>query len=353
MALQRAWLQRGALARLLWPLSRVYGTLFALRHTLYRRQWRKTQKAGVPVIVVGNVIAGGAGKTPIVIAVVRHLQAQGLQVGVISRGYGRNTHDCREVHLRSDPRAVGDEPLLIAHSTGAPVFVARRRIDAARALLARHPATQLIVADDGLQHLALARDIEICVFDDRGTGNGWLLPAGPLREPWPRLGERGRVEESGHYGNVGERGAAATDQPLVLHTGQQPAFGGYTAQRALTDDALRSDGTRVPLASLKGRQIIALAAIANPQAFFTMLRAAGLTPERCISLPDHYDFDRWSRPPDGRYKLVCTEKDAVKLWRRAPDALAVPLLVTPEPAFFAALDARLAKLSSADGLQAA
>lgn len=354
MALQRAWLQRGALARLVWPLSRVYGALVALRRTLYRHDWLSAHKAGVPVIVVGNVIAGGAGKTPVVMAVVRHLQAQGLRVGAISRGYGRSTRDCREVHADSDPRTVGDEPLLIARSTGAPVFVARRRIDAARALLARHPATQLIVADDGLQHLALTRDIEICVFDDRGTGNGWLLPAGPLREPWPRRGEHGQPEEHRHRQNDGGELADPTNHAaLVLHTGRQPAFAGFTAQRALADHALRSDGTRVPLTSLKGQPLVALAAIANPQAFFNMLRAQGLTPERCIALPDHYDFDSWLRPSDGTYSLICTEKDAVKLWRRAPDALAAPLLVTPEPAFFAALDARLAKLSSADGLQAA
>ena len=353
MALQRAWLQRGAVARLLWPLSRVYGALFALRRVLYRHQWLKTQSARVPVIVVGNVITGGAGKTPVVMAIVRHLQAQGLRVGVISRGYGRSTDDCREVRPDSKSHDVGDEPLLIAHSTGAPVFVARRRIDAAQALLAHHPATQLIVADDGLQHLALARDIEICVFDDRGTGNGWLLPAGPLREPWPRRSEHGRLDERGHRRSEGESGELATPEALVLHTGQQAAFAGFTARRALADHAMGSDGTLVPLVSLKGQQIIAVAAIANPQAFFAMLRTVGLTPERCIALPDHYDFDSWSHPSSGHYRLICTEKDAVKLWRRAPDALAVPLLVTPEPAFFAALDARLAKLSSPDGLQAA
>lgn len=327
--LQQAWLQRGLLARLLWPLSRLYGAIAALRRTLYRLQWLSTDEVGVPIIVVGNVVAGGAGKTPVVMAVVRHLQAQGWQVGVVSRGYGRATADCREVLGDSSARDVGDEPALIHRATGAPVFVAARRAEAARALLAHHPSTQLIVSDDGLQHLALARDIEICVFDDRGIGNGWLLPAGPLREHWPR----------------------ACD--LVLHTGQHPAFAGPAAQRALAPDALGRDGERIPLAALAAEPVIALAAIAKPDAFFDMLRERGLTLAQAIALPDHHDFDGWQRPSGLHWRLLCTEKDAVKLWRHAPDALAVPLVFTPEPAFFAALDAKLAKLSSPDGYQAA
>lgn len=326
MDLQRAWLQRGPLARLLWPLSILYGALAAIRRAFYRFGILQTQRVGVPVIVVGNVIAGGSGKTPVVMAVVQHLQARGFKVGVVSRGYGRATDDCREVLGDSDPREVGDEPALIRRSTEAPVVVARRRAEAARALLALHPDTQFIVSDDGLQHLALARDVEICVFDDRGTGNGWLLPAGPLRERWPR------------------------NCDLVLHTGAQPAFAGFTARRALADHALRLDGTRVPLESLAGQALVAVAAIAKPEAFFQMLRERALLPQQCIALPDHDDLSRWTPPPGCAYTLLCTEKDAVKLWRRAPDALAVPLLFEPEPAFFAALDA---KLSSLDGHQAA
>jgi tetraacyldisaccharide 4'-kinase len=163
-------------------LSLLYGALFALRGWFYRLGWLRTERVDVPVIVVGNVIAGGAGKTPVVMAVVRHLQARGLQVGVVSRGYGRRTDDCREVLDDSDPRDVGDEPALIRHATGAPVFVARRRIEAARA--AGAPS-----GDPGHRErrraaaLALARDIEICVFDDRGIGNGWLLPAGHCASP--------------------------------------------------------------------------------------------------------------------------------------------------------------------------
>lgn len=325
--LQEAWLHRGPLACLLWPLSLLYAGLFAVRGWLYRLGWLRSERVPVPVIVVGNVIAGGAGKTPVVMAVVRHLRARDIQVGVVSRGYGRRTDDCREVMGDSNPLDVGDEPALIHHATKAPVFVARKRIEAARALLKQHPGTQVIVSDDGLQHLALGRDIEICVFDDRGIGNGWRLPAGPLREAWPRRCD------------------------LVLHSGERPAFdGGYTASRRLADYALTSDGQRVPLSTLAGKPVIALAAIARPKAFFDMLRGRGLTLAETIALPDHHDFGAWQRPADAGGPLVCTEKDAVKLWRKAPDALAVPLLFAPVPEFFNALDA---KLSSLDGYQAA
>ena len=325
MALQRAWLTRGPLACLLWPVSLLFGLLAALRRAFYRWGWFAVERIDVPVIVVGNVVAGGAGKTPVVMAIVHHLRARGVSVGVISRGHGRRTDDCREVRADSDPRDVGDEPALVHRATGAPVFVARRRIDAARALRVAYPNVRVLVSDDGLQHLALARDIEICVFDDRGIGNGWLLPAGPLREHWPRPAD------------------------LVLHTGAQPAFAGYTARRALADVALRSDGTSIPLSALRDGPLIAVAAIAKPTAFFEMLRERGLAPTSCIALPDHHDFDDWAPVPAAQATVLCTEKDAVKLWRRQPDALAVPLRFTPEPAFLEALDAQL---SSLDGHQA-
>ncbi|MCJ0763392.1 tetraacyldisaccharide 4'-kinase [Variovorax terrae] len=332
-ALQAAWLRRGGLAWLLWPVSLLFGALAALRRGLYRAGLLRIGRVPVPVIVVGNVVAGGAGKTPLVIALVRHLHERGWQPGVVSRGYGRRSQDCVEVQPSSPVAETGDEPLLIARAGAVPVFVARRRLDAARALLAAHPATDVIVCDDGLQHLALHRDIEICMFDDRGTGNGLLLPAGPLREPWPRR--------------------AAPAPALVLHSGARPAFAGFTARRALAPEAVRADGSRLALAALRGRPLLALAAVARPEAFFDMLRAQGLQLARTLALPDHYDFDSWKRPPDEDLPLICTEKDAVKLWRTEPGALAVPLYFEPEPAFLQALDQLLpeaprARLSSPD-----
>lgn len=321
--LNRAWARRGPLAWLLWPVALIFGTLAALRRWLYQIGLFQIQRVAVPVIVVGNVVVGGSGKTPVVIHLVRHLQHCGLRVGVISRGYGRQTKDCREVLSASPIDEVGDEPALIQRATKAPVFVAARRFEAASSLLARYPDTQLILCDDGLQHLALHRDLEICVFDDRGIGNGFLLPAGPLREPWPRRAD------------------------LVLHTGGNPAFAGFTAQRTLARYAVDANGHQITLDELtqkSSKPLLAVAAIAKPEDFFTMLRAHGLQLASTVALPDHYSFDSWSRNEYVRYTVICTEKDAVKLWHQQPDALAVPLVFTPEPAFMAALDQRLSAL---------
>lgn len=328
--LQSVWLRRGLSAWLLRPVAILFSALASARRAIYRWGWKPTYRAAVPVIVVGNVVAGGAGKTPVVLALVRHLQACGLQTGVISRGYGRRSTDDREVRRGSAPYDVGDEPALIHNLTGAPVFVSSQRAAAARALLDAHPGTQVIVSDDGLQHLALDRDIEICVFDDRGAGNGWLLPAGPLRESWPRTCD------------------------LVLHSGTHPAFAGYRSQRALANYAVRADGSRVPLATLFDIPLTAVAAIAKPQAFFDMLQAQGLTLARTFAFPDHYGFESWNHRKDISEIVICTEKDAVKLWINVPNALAVPLLFEPEPAFFAAFDRLLnTKLSSSNGHQTA
>ena len=324
-ALQRAWLRRGALARALWPLSLAFGALAGLRRGAYRRGLFKSERVPVPVIVVGNVVAGGAGKTPVVIALVQHLRARGLAVGVVSRGYGRTLRDCHEVRADSTAAQVGDEPLLVARRAGVPVWVAPRRAQAARALLAAHPGTRVIVCDDGLQHYGLQRDIEICVFDEPGIGNGWLLPAGPLRERWPRSAD------------------------LVLRTGTPVGIAGFDAIRRLSAFAMRADGSRAELSALKSRPLTTVAGIARPDAFFAMLRSAGLQLEQTLALPDHHDFR--TDPAPGR-ELVCTEKDAVKLWRVRPDAWAVALELEIEPGFWAALDRLLdAKLSSAHGSQ--
>lgn len=328
--LLRAWTRRGLLARLLWPASLVLRGLVAVRRHLYRRGWLATRRVGVPVVVVGNVVAGGAGKTPLTIALLAHLATRGLRAGVVSRGHGRTTAGGAQVLPDSPAREVGDEPLLIARKAGVPVFVDRDRVAAARALLQAHPCTQLILSDDGLQHLALARDIEICVFDDRGTGNGWLLPAGPLREPWPRPVD------------------------LVVHTGERPAFDGWRARRGLARDAVRADGSRTPLSALAGVPLTAVAGIAQPGAFFAMLRECGLVLDEELALPDHADFAGDWPLLQTAGTLVCTEKDAVKLWQLRPDAWAVPLEVTLEPGLLRAFDALLdAKLSLPHGSETA
>ena len=319
--LRKVWQQRGPLAWLLWPLSKIYG---ALAQQQAQQQRQHAQHAGVPTIVVGNVIAGGAGKTPVTQAIVRHLRAQGYQPGIISRGYGRTTTDTREVLPTSPAIEVGDEPLLLARSTQVPVFVARQRIDAARALRAAHPQVNVLVCDDGLQHHALARDVQVCVFHDGGVGNGWLLPAGPLREPWPRP-----VDAVLYAGRLPQ----GTPE-------SQPSF---ALQRQLAPMAVRADGQQLPLAQLRGQPVHAVAAIARPERFFAMLAAMGLTLARTQALPDHYNFNSWSSAPAAHETLLCTEKDAVKLWAVRPDAWAVPLQVQLPDAFFTLLDQRLSQ----------
>ena len=169
-ALLQAWTRRGPLAILLLPLAWVYGLLAGLRRLLYRLAILRTRRVPVPVVVVGNLVVGGAGKTPVVMELVTRLAAQGWVPGVVSRGYGRQCVACREVHDDSSVAESGDEALLIRRRTGVPVFVAERRHVAALQLLVQYPNVNILLSDDGLQHLALHRDVEICVFDERGVG---------------------------------------------------------------------------------------------------------------------------------------------------------------------------------------
>ena len=335
MNLQQAWQRRGPLAWSLRPLSWIYGALAALHRSVYRLGLRPVEHLPVPVVVVGNVVAGGAGKTPVVIAVVEHLKARGLRPGVISRGYGRRDDGgCHEVHADdTDAGPSGDEPLLVARRCRVPVVVGARRVEAARRLLALHPQTQVLVSGDGLQHAPLGRDLEICVFDARGTGNGWLLPAGPLREHWPRAAD------------------------LVLRPAHVTDIEGFDIARGLAPDAVRADGTRRPLvdfAATGAPGVVALAGIAQPAAFFAMLGAVGIAPARTLALPDHHDFAQQPLDLPADLEVLCTEKDAVKLWHQRPQAWAVPLQVQMAPGFLAAFDRLLeAKLSSTDGRETA
>ena len=319
--LRAIWRKRGLGAWLLWPVSLLYG---ALQSWNAGRMAAKQQSAGLPVIVVGNVIAGGAGKTPVTQAVVAHLKNAGWQPGIISRGYGRKTSDCREAHLDSPASDVGDEPALLARSTGVPVFVAAKRIEAALALRGKYPQVNIIVSDDGLQHLALARDIELCVFNDEGVGNGFSLPAGPLREPWPRP-----VTASLFAGQA--------PQP----TGDSPLF---ALQRQLASTARNGLGETCALSDLAGSDAEAVAAIARPESFFAMLRDCGITLAATQALPDHYDFESFSRLLGADKPLICTEKDAIKLWQTHPQAWAVPLQLQLPQAFWDLLDAKLRPL---------
>jgi tetraacyldisaccharide 4'-kinase len=321
-ALQRAWWapRPGVLAGALAPLSRVYALLAWLD-----RVGSRPRRVGVPVIVVGNLVVGGAGKTPTVIALVRLLRAFGWTPGVVSRGYGRQGTDVVAVEPQSSAAAVGDEPLLIHLRSAAPVTVGRDRVAAAQALRALHPGVDIVVADDGLQHHRLARDAEVLVFDERGVGNGLLLPAGPLRERLP---------------------PDMPPQRLVLYNALEPSTPapGWMAQRLLSGVLPIADWAAGALPdaqswkALKNRPLLAAAGIAAPARFFEALSAKGLAFEE-LPLPDHFDFATLPWPPDTA-DVVLTEKDAVKLRGRdfcSTRVWVAPLDFEPDLGFAAAI----------------
>ena len=294
--LTRAWLRRGALACALWPVSLLFRALSALRARLYRAGVLKSARLPVPVVVVGNIFIGGTGKTPLTIWLAGVLREAGFTPGVVSRGHGGSDAAARAVTGESNAAQVGDEPLLIARRGGCPVVVGRDRAAAGRALLAQHPEVDIVISDDGLQHYALQRDVEIVLFDGRGAGNGWLLPAGPLREPASRRRDFTVV-------NAPELTAA-----LCQAVGGQPYR--MRLAGAMAEPLLRP-GQGVALASLAGKRIVAAAGIGNPGRFFAMLRAAGLSVDE-LALPDHHDFlDQPFARVDADIILI-TEKDAVK-----------------------------------------
>jgi tetraacyldisaccharide 4'-kinase len=299
-----AWLQRQWVAPtlpaslLLRPLALLYELACAVHRLQYATGLRRARHAPRPVIVVGNLVAGGAGKTPTVLALVRQLQALGRRPGVISRGHGRTATGVQLVARDSTVAQAGDEPLLIHLRSKAPVAVGRDRLVAAQALCQAHPEVDLLIADDGLQHHALAREFQVLVFDDRGAANGRLLPAGPLRERLPRsVPPRTQV--------LYTHGAVSTPLPGAIGrrrlAGLAPLAGWWAGQAA----------DPRAWAGLAGRPVWAAAGLARPEPFFTMLEAHGLQLQR-LPLPDHASFDPlpW---PAGAQDVVVTEKDAVKL----------------------------------------
>ena len=273
------------LAAALLPLSWLFAAATALRRGLYRAGLLRTTRLPVPVVVVGNLTAGGAGKTPLVIALAQALRAAGRQPGIVSRGYGGTVAGVREVRAGDDPRRVGDEPLLLA-AAGLPVVVGRDRPAAAQALLAAHPACDVILCDDGLQHYALARDVEIVVIDDaRGLGNGRLLPAGPLREPASRLRER-RCRRA-------TRCRAASPGPGRPRD-DDDARGGRVAQPRRPRAA-----AWIP-PSWRGRRVHAIAGIGHPQRFFDLLGGSASSCGRTPSTTTTRSCARTSRSPARR-----------------------------------------------------
>ena len=282
-----------------------------MRRLAYLLRLLPSARAGIPVVAIGNLTVGGSGKTPLAIHVAELLQAKGWSPAIVSRGYGGTVRAPRAVSLASDPAEVGDEPVLMARRAGCPVWVGADRAAVAVRLRDEHPDCDVIVLDDGLQHYGLRRDLEIAVVDARAFGNGFMLPAGPLREPRTRLWSVDAVVAHGTH-----------------------AVQGY-AMRLEGDEAHRATDARErrKLQSFAGERVHAVAGIGDPNRFFLHLSTLGvkLVPH---PFPDHHPFrERDLEFGDGAPVLM-TEKDAVKCKRFArPQHWVLPVRAVPDPAF--------------------
>ncbi|MDW2742016.1 tetraacyldisaccharide 4'-kinase [Atlantibacter subterraneus] len=289
--IEKIWSGQSRLWLLLLPLAALYGLVSTLIRLSYRLGWRKVWRAPVPVVVVGNLTAGGNGKTPVVVWLVEQLQQRGIRVGVVSRGYGGKAQRYPLVlDAQTSSELAGDEPVLIYQRTGAAVAVSPVRSEAVQALLEQHQS-QIIITDDGLQHYALARDREIVVVDGvRRFGNGWWLPAGPMRERASRLREVDAVITNGGTPKLGEIAMQLVpSQAVNLLTGEKRDAASF-------------------------RDVVAMAGIGHPPRFFATLESLGVTPVKTLSLADHQalthaQVSAFARPDQ---ILLMTEKDAVK-----------------------------------------
>ena len=305
------------------PAAPLFRAVTAARRGLYRAGVFRSERLPVPVVVIGNITVGGSGKTPLVIALVEALGARGWHPGIVSRGYGSKNRVPRAVGADAVADSVGDESLLLAR-TGCPVWVGVDRPGAARALLAAHPECDVIVADDGLQHYTLVRDVEIAVVDaSRGLGNGLPLPAGPLREPRSRLGE--------------------ADAVVLLGGNPTGAFGREFAMTFVGDRFVRVGANQASADAQAFRRagVHALAGIGNPQRFFDHLQSLGIAAS-CHALPDHHRFTRQDLELPGATAILMTEKDAVKCTAFADDRCwALPIEAVVDPKLFALVEEKL------------
>jgi tetraacyldisaccharide 4'-kinase len=309
---EAVWYGSHPVSHLLLPLSWLYCAIVWLRRLAYRLRWLDSHRLSAPVIVVGNLTAGGTGKTPLVLWITDFLGRQGYRPGIVTRGYGgRGTKRPRLVKPDSDPFEVGDEPVLLARRSGRPVVAGADRAAAGKILLANSEC-DMIVSDDGLQHYRLQRDLEILVVDaSRGFGNGRCLPAGPLREPEERR----------------------RDVDLILCNGG-PCPGGqlmHLVPGRLV--SLRDGEITQSLGGLRRKRVTAVAGIGNPRRFFDLLRRRGLHVEE-RPYPDHHPFspeDVASWPPG---PVIMTEKDAVKCNKLARrDIWYLPVEARPQTGF--------------------
>jgi len=298
--LHRLWYELPNSPSALQPLAWLYGAVVSLRREAYERGWARSYALARPTIVVGNLTVGGTGKTPLTIWLARHLQQRGFEVGLVSRGYGRQQDGLREVASDSSWQEVGDEPLILRRRTGCTTFVARDRVAAARALVAR--GAKVILADDGLQHLRMRRDCEIVVVDGaRGLGNGRVLPAGPLRESGSRAHAADALVINGGAEGEAVRGVS----PELAQAALRMRLVGAQAL------PVAGPGQAQALEAFRGRPVHAVAGIGNPQRFFADLRARGL---ELIEhpFPDHHPLSAAELDFGDGLAVLMTEKDAVK-----------------------------------------
>ncbi|WP_027856988.1 tetraacyldisaccharide 4'-kinase [Marinobacterium jannaschii] len=319
--LEKRWYSDRSAPCWLLPLERLYRYLAERRKQAYLSGKKQSWKAPVPVLVVGNISVGGTGKTPLTLWLVQWLRGQGYSPGIVSRGYGASPPGYPyEVTAASPAPEAGDEPLMMVQRTGCPLVIDPDRPAAVRYLL-QHHACDLIISDDGLQHYALGRDIEIAVIDgERGLGNGRCMPAGPLREPETRL----------------------HSVDLVIQNGGDPGrFAPYRFN--LVPESLHAPdrSKSMPLADLAGGRIHAVAGIGHPQRFFNTLRTAGLEVIE-HAFPDHHPFTMSDLAFGDRLPVVMTEKDAVKVSSGAYDNVwFLEVEALPDPAFSDALATKL------------
>ncbi|MEI6301401.1 MAG: tetraacyldisaccharide 4'-kinase [Betaproteobacteria bacterium] len=318
----RHWIRRDAVSLALYPLSLLFRLLVALRRGAYRLGIFSSSRLAVPVVVVGNLTVGGSGKTPLVIALAQELARRGLQPGIVSRGHGGSGTAPRAVRQNGEAADFGDEPLLLARKCGGPVWVGRDRAAAGAALLAAHAQCDLLLLDDGLQHYALARDFEIAVEDARGFGNGFMLPAGPLREPAARPVDARVINTEPAARPVDARvintePAVRPVDARVINSGPDdrrasPAAATFSMRLATRRLYRLDDPARdVAAAELAGLRLHAVAGIGNPARFFAQLDALGLA---CAThaFPDHHVFTPQDVLFDDCDAVLMTEKDAVK-----------------------------------------
>jgi len=316
--LHRVWYEGAPSYQMLLPLSGLYWLLITLRRCLYGIGVFGRHRALVPVIVVGNITAGGTGKTPVTIWLARELRDRGFSPGIVSRGYGgsRSSTSMR-VDAASDPDIVGDEPVLLAKKTGCPVVVDANRARAAEMLV--DDAVNVIIADDGLQHYRLERSYEICVIDGaRGLGNRLLLPAGPLRETIDRLSQVDQVIVNGRIGDMAGELTAVEQNAIEF--------------QLLAREVCRLNGSLTrPIERFSGTTVHAVAAIGNPTRFFDMLRAHGIQVIE-HALRDHAKLTSNDLDFGDNFDVLMTEKDAVKLKAVGADKFwTVPVELSIDP----------------------